>query len=57
MDNKGKWFYTGHMMSDGKTHRTVYIEGTENIEVATDKGLKPVEVKKVVKTRTRKEKP
>lgn len=54
MKKVGKWFCTGHKMSDGKTDRTVYIEGERNIRVAIGQGLKPVEVKKVIKKKASK---
>lgn len=57
MKENGKWFYTGHYMSDEKTPRTVYVEGESNIEDAIKKGLKFVEAKKVkVKKVLKKEK-
>lgn len=52
MKENGKWFYTGHMMSDGKTPRTVYIEGDKNIENSIELGMKPVEEKKVKAKKT-----
>ncbi len=47
MKENGKWFYTGFMMSDGKTPRTVYVEGERNIKNSLKQGLKPVVEKKL----------